>query len=62
MPLYEYRCKSCGDEFEELVPLSAKSSPPCPKCSSLQTDKKMSRFGGGSGSQAGGSCGNSGFS
>ncbi len=32
MPIYTYRCESCGHEFEELV-LSAKDAPEgCPVC------------------------------
>ncbi len=67
MPLYEYRCKACGEVFEKMVRWSeADRSPVCPKCQSQDTQKKMSQvaaFGSsihtssGSGS---GSCGSSG--
>jgi len=57
MPLYEYHCRECGNDYEELVSLHATESPPCPSCSSEDTEKKMSLFGG-----IGGGCGgNSGF-
>jgi putative FmdB family regulatory protein len=32
MPTYEYRCKSCGYEFEELQSIHDKSLTVCPKC------------------------------
>ncbi len=32
MPTYEYRCKSCGHEFEELQPMTADPLTVCPKC------------------------------
>jgi len=64
MPLYEYHCRECGNDFEELVSLHATVSPHCPSCSSDDTEKKISLFGGISGgSTGGGSCGGgSGFS
>lgn len=43
MPVYEYACKKCGHEFEELVFGSEK--PGCPKCKSAQLEKKFSVFG-----------------
>ena len=33
MPLYEYRCRYCGERFEKLVPMSASSADVvCPVC------------------------------
>ncbi len=40
MPIYEYRCKACGHEFEKIMRYGAEH-PPCPQCSE-PTDKKMS--------------------
>lgn len=67
MPLYEYRCNTCGDEFEKMLRFSeADRLPVCPKCASPDTQKRLSRvvsFGtssSGSGSSSGGSCGSSG--
>ncbi len=35
MAIYEYRCGSCGTEFEARRPMSEASDPaPCPKCGS----------------------------
>ena len=41
MPIYEYTCKKCGHEFEELV-FSQKDMPACPQCGSRNTEKLMS--------------------
>ncbi|SHN66031.1 FmdB family zinc ribbon protein [Desulfovibrio litoralis] len=30
MPIFEFRCEKCGNEFEELV--FGNDLPPCPKC------------------------------
>ncbi len=40
MPIYEYRCESCGSEFEELV--FGDSPVACPKCGGADTHKLMS--------------------
>lgn len=43
MPLYEYRCKDCGTEFEKQLRFSeADQIPACPNCQSTQTRKKIS--------------------
>ena len=41
MPIYEYRCGTCGSEVEVLVRSSA-TTPICPDCSSPLTDKLFS--------------------
>jgi len=43
MPIYEYRCTSCGKEFEVLVRGSS-PAPQCPSCSSSELHKKLSAF------------------
>ncbi|MBN1306787.1 MAG: zinc ribbon domain-containing protein [Chitinispirillaceae bacterium] len=58
MPIYEYSCRDCGAEFEELVSLAAKENPACPSCRSERTERKISTFSAGGAS----SCGPSGFS
>ncbi|MBX3436189.1 MAG: zinc ribbon domain-containing protein [Planctomycetaceae bacterium] len=40
MPLFEFRCRECGHEFEQLV--RAGESPLCPSCSRATVDKLMS--------------------
>ena len=67
MPLYEYQCKDCGDEFEKMVRFSeADQNPACPVCQSQNTKKKISVFASLGGSLNGGgtstssNCGSSG--
>jgi len=44
MPLYEYHCTECGDEFEKRLSFSeADCLPVCPKCASQNTQKKLSK-------------------
>jgi putative FmdB family regulatory protein len=60
MPLFEYRCKDCGEKFETLV-LSSSEEIECPKCGSKKTEKQMSMFASagvnGSGGASASSCG-----
>jgi len=42
MPLYEYRCRACGDDFELLVRSDTRVA--CPQCGSARVDKKLSVF------------------
>jgi putative FmdB family regulatory protein len=55
MPLYEYQCKSCGDEFEKMVRFSEINKiQECPICQSQETQKKISLISSkGSGSSSG---------
>jgi len=59
MPLYEYKCEQCGEEFEEVKSFREKDNAECPKCSA-QAKKLISAFslgGTSSGSTtSGGSC------
>ena len=41
MPIYEYRCPSCGNEFEKLQKISA-PAPACPSCGFEEVKKKVS--------------------
>lgn len=66
MPLFEYKCSECEDQFEELV---SGSDPRivCPKCGSDKVSRLLSVFAASGGSSSSGlpcgqsSCG-SGFS
>lgn len=42
MPIYEYVCKNCGENFEVLVFGNRKVN--CPKCNSENISKKFSSF------------------
>jgi putative FmdB family regulatory protein len=45
MPLYEYQCNTCGEEFEKMVRFSeAELTPACPACQGEDTRKKISAF------------------
>lgn len=52
MPIFEYKCGKCGQEFEELV--FGEDTPACPKCGSTKTSKLMSRCRAKSGGDGGG--------
>ncbi len=43
MPIFEYSCNACGNEFETLVRASA-PAPECPGCHSTELHKKLSTF------------------
>ncbi len=45
MPLYEFQCTDCKDEFEELVRSSAAvAEVKCPKCGGQHVRRKVSVF------------------
>ena len=43
MPIYEYHCKSCGEDFECLV--FGNEKPECASCNSKKVEKLMSACG-----------------
>ena len=46
MPIYEYRCSECGEEFEKLLrSMSAAQEICCPRCGSRRVKKGISLFG-----------------
>ncbi len=69
MPLYEFTCKKCGHNFEELLTLNEVESGnmKCPACGSKRIERGFSSFAtGGAGSAggggfSGGGCGGGGF-
>ncbi|MDP9121121.1 MAG: zinc ribbon domain-containing protein, partial [Acidobacteriota bacterium] len=45
MPLYEYRCRGCGDRFEILQRLGGGAAGlSCPHCEGHELDKQFSTF------------------
>lgn len=46
MPIFEYQCKACDTVFEKLVSGQVQKNYQCPKCNSMETEKKLSRFSG----------------
>ena len=45
MPLFEFVCSECGNQFEELVrSASVIEGVICPACSSAEIKKKLSTF------------------
>ncbi len=41
MPVYEFRCGSCGERFSELVPMGTASGE-CPRCGAEGADRVLS--------------------
>lgn len=63
MPLYEYRCSSCGSRFEVLRRMGQGSEGlSCPRCGQAEVEKEYSTFAGAStdSGSAGGACSPSG--
>lgn len=44
MPIYEYECIDCGNNFEQLI-FKSTENVRCLKCKSLKVRKKPSAFG-----------------
>jgi putative FmdB family regulatory protein len=45
MPIYEYRCESCGDKFEKLVRRSTDVlEAGCPSCGEKHLEQQYSTF------------------
>jgi putative FmdB family regulatory protein len=42
MPLFDFRCRACGEEFEALV--RPGSEPACPACAATDIEKQLSSF------------------
>ncbi|MFH1965804.1 MAG: zinc ribbon domain-containing protein [Acidobacteriota bacterium] len=44
MPIYEYKCKECGENFDLLVLSGNQTQPVCPKCGAKDPVKQFSTF------------------
>ncbi len=42
MPIFEYKCNHCENEFEKIVFGSDETEVSCPECDSRDVQKKMS--------------------
>ncbi|MFO7718401.1 MAG: zinc ribbon domain-containing protein [Desulfohalobium sp.] len=42
MPLYEYTCRDCSREFEEMAPTDDDSNVRCPLCGSANVQRQIS--------------------
>jgi putative FmdB family regulatory protein len=52
MPIYEFACRSCEQQFEELVKANGSTvTATCPQCGSSDTQRLLSVFAVGSASQ-----------
>jgi putative FmdB family regulatory protein len=40
MPIYEYKCNDCGEEFEKLV-MKKNQEIECPKCGTKKCEKEI---------------------
>lgn len=53
MPIYEFSCQKCGDDFEALCRMGGTADDGCPACGSQRIAKRMSTFVGKSGNGRG---------
>ena len=45
MPIYEYQCGDCGNEFSRLQSIGASADGVrCPKCKSHEVERQLSTF------------------
>ncbi len=51
MPLFEFTCSRCGEQFEELI-LSEKDVPVCPSCGETSVNRELSVFATGTGAKS----------
>jgi putative FmdB family regulatory protein len=43
MPIYEFECRSCGNEFEHMQSFSATTTPTCVACGSDVVTRRLGR-------------------
>ena len=44
MPIYDYQCRKCNAQFEQLVLPSEQTPPECPRCRSQDLEMMISNF------------------
>jgi putative FmdB family regulatory protein len=52
MPIYEFVCEGCAQDFEELVSMGGEPSVACPSCGGSEVTKRFSQFSAGRGAEA----------
>ncbi|MBU4532906.1 MAG: zinc ribbon domain-containing protein [Eubacteriales bacterium] len=63
MPIYDFKCYSCGHRFTVLRSVSEKDNASCPKCKGTEVKQVVSPFSfGGPKKERGGGCGSGGSS
>jgi len=63
MPIYEYRCRKCGEIFERFMKINEKGdSLACPRCGEKKPEKILSSFSPSAGSDQSSSCNSTGGS
>jgi putative FmdB family regulatory protein len=63
MPIYEYRCRKCGEIFEKIQKLNeGEEALTCPYCGEKKPEKLVSCFSSSKGSESTSACGSSGGS
>ena len=45
MPIYEYICRDCGEQFETMTTMAKADEVACKACESENTERKFSVFG-----------------
>ena len=43
MPIYEFSCYDCGQEFEKIQSFSDSSTPSCPNCQGVHVRRRISQ-------------------
>lgn len=56
MPMYAFRCKACGHEFDEFVPRVGQKAP-CPKCGHKDVENRVTAPAAGRGGSMNEGCG-----
>jgi len=45
MPLYDFKCKACGHEYEDIKSMSSKGPYKCPKCGAKRSARVFNMSG-----------------
>ncbi len=56
MPVYEFKCRQCGEIFSELRKMGDFTGGKCPSCGSDLTEKVFSLFSSSGTGKSGGNC------